>query len=224
MLPALQDGRPFTAVLSERLEKLNQPVILATGTSDEDSTLVDFYSKKLPVYRGYDKSVPHRVLEAGKELNCDAVVSVDGDDIFVSLEAIEKVITQLQAGEKLVSTDGLPFGMNAWGFQLSYLEECLKDISGDTIETGWGRVFDADASIIKFDQHSLHEQLRFSLDYPEDQKFFSSIFEKLDSPTDANDKEILNLVETEKLYEINEAVIPLYWENFHAEKAMESKQ
>jgi hypothetical protein len=124
-----------------------------------------------------------------------------------------------------VKTDGLPFGMNAMGYSRSFLESSVNTHWNDTLETGWGRIFDT--SMLKTIEMGLieDERLRFTLDYEEDYHFFGSVIELLgDAVYTATGPEILDLVFKDDLWRLNENVCREYWQNFYKQRDQEAIQ
>jgi spore coat polysaccharide biosynthesis protein SpsF len=117
----LTDGTSFFRALVGRLKSLDLPIVLATGTDPKDDQLIVECGSDIATYRGYDHNVPMRILSACKSQKWDAIIPIDGDDILISLDAIEAVCAELLSGESYVATSGLPFGMNASGFSLNVL-------------------------------------------------------------------------------------------------------
>jgi hypothetical protein len=101
-------------------------------------------------------------------------VSIDGDDLFCSPEAMLSVYEGLMQGQPLVKTTGYPFGMNAWGYSCEALVQAVSTQDHGVLETGWGRAFDAiEAKVIDL-QCADADKVRATLDYPLDLDFFSA--------------------------------------------------
>jgi len=86
--------------------------------------------------------------------------------------------------------------------------------------TGWGRFFTNDTGftrqIVRIDDPELHyPELRMTLDYAEDYRFFSSIFDRLyhGSPVRLRDAVRLAVSEPE-IVAINAGLEDKYWEHF----------
>lgn len=221
--PALQDSTTFATILCQRLLTTKIPFILATGENSFDDSLADHCNNFCNVYRGFDFNIPRRILNAAIEQDWEAVIPVDGDDILISLNAIKTIHEFLKLKYSHIMTKNLPFGMNSWGFSIDFLKKSLDPIKSEKIiETGWGRIFTSPALEIPMPIFLNIENLRFSLDYPEDKLFFQEIFKFLIDPIKASEKEIIEIVLSHNLQKINEKTIKPYWENYNREVYLET--
>lgn len=182
--------------------------------------------RECQVFFGSDGNIPLRHLQAARHFTADAIVSVDGDDIMCSTKAMRAVYDSLKAGSSFVKTEGLPLGMNAMGYRTSVLSDAI-DRFGESalLETGWGRVFEG------VHQDSVHfdappsADLRFTLDYDEDYRFFSAVLSNpriADGYADA--EEIVTYVYDHKLEAITHPVLDAYWQNFRSNIDKEAKE
>lgn len=169
------------------------------------------------VFAGSDGNVPLRHLQAAEALGADAILSVDGDDILCSPRAMRAVFERLRAGALLVKTEGLPLGMNAWGYGTALLRTALERFrNDDLLETGWGRVFEGVVSEVERLDCAAPDRLRFTLDYEEDYRFFSALLaEERVAAGMASEAEIVALVLSRGLDRITQPVVDEYWRNFH---------
>ncbi|MBV8467928.1 MAG: glutamate-1-semialdehyde 2,1-aminomutase [Burkholderiales bacterium] len=189
---------------------------IATGNPQSNSTF-SAVSEGSPaqVFFGSDDNVPLRHLQAARAHDLDALLSVDGDDIFCAPEAMRAVHDALTAGAGLVKTVGLPLGMNAWGYSTKVLDNAMSNASETVLETGWGRIFDGtEAAEIALDCPGA-ERVRATLDYPEDLSFFDRAahdipaWERLPTP------DFVQAILDRGLHELNASVAERYWENFN---------
>ena len=217
-------GKPFLEWLILRLKHTFANEIAARELeiciTTSDTALNRIFSQfeaieGVSVFYGNDANIPVRLKECATARSWDAVISVDGDDILCSPEACKQVYEALLTGKKFVKTEGLPLGMNASGFSTPYLKEVVED-TNDVLETGWGRIFSAEPHIIQF-QPLTSEPLRFTLDYPDDAKFFEAVITSSNPENiiGASDQEIVETVLTNKYYSLNEKLNDIYWANFH---------
>jgi spore coat polysaccharide biosynthesis protein SpsF len=226
------DGRPIFHYLVERIRRGFQEeilggrvvVIVATSDEPENRALESFQTQGLSVFYGSIHNIPLRHLQAAEHHALDGIVSVDGDDILCSIEGMRAVRRALLAGTDYVKTSGPPFGMNVFGYSCAFLKSSIESVRDETLETGWGRIFDA--SRLRDIAMDLAEQecLRFTLDYDEDFRFLDAVIRTLgESVYAASDREIINLVLDRQLFRINETVCKEYWLNFHRQKELEEK-
>jgi len=131
---------------------------------------------------------------------------------------------QQRSDVDLVSTVGLPLGMNSSGYTVDYLRRCLKDRKTGKYETGWGRVFKSPRELkVKVSNHDLHGPLRFTLDYPDDARFFATVIEYLkEDVLTVPDEKLIEVVKEQKFDSINSHLYKIYWENYNTLKEKES--
>lgn len=198
-------------------------LIIATSDEPENRKFEDFSKYGTSVFYGSINNIPMRHSQTAEFHNLDAVVSIDGDDILCSPKGMREVYKALNKNAQYVKTTNLPFGMNSMGYSRSFLESSVNTHRNDTLETGWGRIFDT--SMLKTIEMGLteDERLRFTLDYEEDYQFFSRIIELLgDAVYTATDQEILDLVFKDDLWRLNVNVCREYWQNFYKQRDQEA--
>jgi len=205
-------------------EKAAHKVVVAIATSERTENL-EFSSavEGCEVFTGSDENIPLRHLQAAEYFSADAIISVDGDDILCSPAAMRGVFIALLNGALFAKTEGLPLGMNASGYATAVLRKALEKYEdADILETGWGRVFEG-VPVTKIEMLCIApENLRFTLDYEEDFKFFNALIhnEAIASRL-ASDLEIVSFVMSHKLDSITQPVVEKYWENFYNRVDME---
>jgi spore coat polysaccharide biosynthesis protein SpsF (cytidylyltransferase family) len=220
-------GRPFIEWLvqrfaqrfSEEIAKGSIKLILATSDEPINKRFEDVLkSSSIETFYGSVNNIPLRLLQCGKAFTLENIISIDGDDILCSTEAAKKVIGELKSNSSILwaKTSGLPLGMNVAGYKISALTQKEAEIGEGKLETGWGRVFDsATCATINLGEYESRTDLRFTLDYEEDAKFFKSTIESLNHKLTATDKEIIDHVISHKLNEINSEINAKYWQNFN---------
>lgn len=239
------NGRPGLHYLAERIRAAFREecadgrveLVIATSTAAENRAFREVVPSAR-VFFGDSNHIPRRHLQAAWTYGLDAIVSVDGDDLLCSPDAMRAVYDGLVNGAGRVSTSGLPLGMNAWGYSTDVLAAALEGNTDTQCDTGWGRVFGdaADEHVVAFDvsppaaeksaraagetQTAETPELRLTLDYEEDLAFFRALIERLGTEVyTATDEDIVRLIHDENLHAINAAVVDAYWASFHAEKA-----
>ena len=227
-LPCL--GRPILEYLLTRIRKefaaeitaREMKLVITSGSHAENKIFETLKDSDLEIFYGSHNNIPYRHLQAMKEYNLEQAVAVDGDDILCSTEAMRTVYVNLLAGHNIVSTKGLPLGMNVSGYKKTILAEALGGIEGKSIETGWGRIFSSlETHEIQFDLQltkEILEELRLTLDYPEDFAFFETVVKALgESVSMIQDKNLIAFITGNKFQKINGFLYKQYWENFHRE-------
>ena len=195
-------------------------IIIATSIKPENEKFKELLKEiDVEVFYGNDSNIPLRQIECAEKYNLKKIISIDGDDILCSTEAALNVYNLLQNPNiNIVKTIGLPLGMNVIGYRTDFLKKSLKNII-DKLETGWGRIFDENEVIELVVNKRNYDQLRFTLDYELDSKFFSTIIEKIgDNIVSISDLALINTIIENKIYEINSSLIDTYWTNFNSQK------
>jgi len=201
-------------------------LVIVTSDEPENRQFEMFGAEGAAVFYGSKDNIPLRHLQAAQAYSLEGVISVDGDDILCSVSGMRAVHDALSRNAPYVKTSNLPFGMNSVGYTRAFLESSLHGHKDDTLETGWGHIFDARQQIDISIPFPLHDNaLRFTLDYPEDYRFFSSVIESIgDAIVDAQDISIVRQVIEKKLFLINEPISKQYWDNFHKLQAQEKQK
>lgn len=222
-------GQPLIAYLLRRMQvefqhELNNNLVqLAVVTSDEPENREFEHLAEASVYYGSIRNIPLRHLEAAHHFGWKAIVSIDGDDILCSPAAARAVFEGLSRGQAFVKTKGLPFGMNASGYSVEFLEASLQGHTDEIAETGWFRLFDATQAVNIDFGFGEDQRLRFTLDYPEDFDFFRATIAAMGERIySAKNCEIVDVVLQEQLYRINGDLAAEYWENYHRGREAET--
>ena len=222
-------GRPALSYLLERIEHtFKAPVLeglaqvfIATGRASGNTALGIFSNDHVHLFYGDDDNIPLRHLQLAKTHQLDAMVSIDGDDLFCSPEAMHSVYEGLMQGNPLLKTTGYPFGMNAWGYSCAALAQAVSTQDHGVLETGWGRAFDAiSAKAIELDCADA-EKVRATLDYPLDLDFFSSVIAQIPAWQTLPTPEFVSKIVAQDLHLINSSLHDVYWQNFHAQMNQE---
>jgi len=212
--------------LKDEIEKGICQIIIATGSKDENFKFSEIlFEYPVTVFYGNDSNVPRRQLDCGHELNLDAIISVDGDDLLISNEALKDIYKKLKDGHDILKTANLPLGMNVMGYSVKFLDAILNNLKDQkVVETGWGRIFENSLiETVKFEPVFSDERLRYTLDYPEDAAFFQAVFENLGKHLYSADYNAINTIVLKKdLLSINGSLNLEYWQNFNA--AMKKEQ
>ena len=205
----------INAEFGSEVERGDVQVIIATGNRTDNRELEENV-RGCAVYYGDDRNIPHRHAETAAHHELKAIVAVDGDDVLCSRQAMRHVYEKLANGSAYVKTEGLPLGLNAFGYSVRFLNESLRGDSHGTLETGWGRIFDERSlESVKMSGHDL-PHLRFTLDYPEDFLFFERIIRELgDRYRTISDQELVAFVLEKGIDRLNAAIAEDYWRNFN---------
>jgi spore coat polysaccharide biosynthesis protein SpsF (cytidylyltransferase family) len=223
------NGHPALSYLLERIENTFETpmleglaqVFIATGSASANAALGIFSNDHVRLFHGNDDNIPLRHLQLAKAHQLDAMVSIDGDDLFCSPEAMQAVYEGLMQGQPLVKTTGYPFGMNAWGYSFTALEHAVSTQDHGVLETGWGRAFDdIEAKVIDL-QCDYADKVRATLDYPLDLDFFSAVMLQIPEWQTLSTPNFLSKIMAQDLHLMNSSLHDVYWQNFHAQMNQE---
>ena len=160
-------------------------VVLATSPDPRDDVLVYIAARVgLPAFRGSADDKLMRYRDAAITHGLDFVVVVDGDDPFVSVEHIDRLIRHACAAEgDYFVFEGLPLGAAGFGLRTSALRVVCADRAESNTEV-WGRFFADDprfhcVRLAETDPRYARPDIRMTLDYPEDYVFFAAVAEGL---------------------------------------------
>lgn len=215
-------GKPLIQHLIERVKtaKLPNLIVLCTTTNPEDSVFTDIARKcDVESFRGSEKDILSRFLDAARKYNVDFVINVDGDDIFCDPPLIDETAQIfLETGASFIKWNGLPLGSSPLGINVETLEKVCQMKDENNTETGWGLYFTetglfAVKNIEPIDEELRHPEIRMTLDYPEDLEFVKEVFNRLYAPGKVFTlRDILQLIKKEpRLAEINKGVQDEYW-------------
>lgn len=213
-------------ILIRRLKKLNLPIVITTGDEEINYGFKDICKAEgVELFFGDANNIPLRHLQAAKELNYDFIFSIDGDDILTAPEGIEALLQRIQNEDftkSFYNTSGFPFGVNSSGYAKVFLESAVNNFKGESLETGWGRIFSKDSAAIVSCKSQNADNWRLSLDYDEDLVVFTNIWKHFkENLINASTEEILNYFSKNEVWKLNQSIIEKYWENFNSERSKE---
>lgn len=160
-------------------------VMIATSDDPRDDVLcVIAHAEGVACFRGHpdDKLVRYR--DAARAFGLDFAVVVDGDDPFVSVTHIDKLIAHAHsANPDFITWTGLPLGATGFGVSARALEKVCRDKAETNTEI-WGHLFTRDRSLRcvelgETDPLFNRPDIRMTLDYEEDYRFFCAVADGL---------------------------------------------
>jgi spore coat polysaccharide biosynthesis protein SpsF (cytidylyltransferase family) len=200
-------------------EIADKSIKLIIATSDEMQNL-ELNQFRTDVYFGVTHNIPLRQLQCAEKYGLNKIISIDGDDVLCSPEAMRDVYNTLNSRKQFVCSENYPLGMNVMGYTTKFLSKYLEKNLNKILVTGWGRIFE-NATLSKipsqFDNFPHH---RYTLDYSEDSIFLKKVIENIPL-NEITTERILNDVELYKWYEINSYLSDEYLKNFNKEKENE---
>lgn len=171
-----------TEHLLERLARSIQAdgVVLATSTDPRDDVLTEIADAAgFPAFRGSPDDKLLRYRDAATAFGFDFVVIVDGDDPFISVSHIDRILEAAAGGGDYVIVDGLPVGATGFGLSADGLVRvCAGRAEADT-EVWAAFYLDNPAfkcvRLVEPDALLARPDIRMTLDYPEDYEFFTTV-------------------------------------------------
>lgn len=217
-------GKKVIEHLIERakLSKTPDLIVLCTTKNPDDKILVEIAKRNnIKYFRGSEKDVLKRYLDAAIKYNVGFIVNVDGDDILCDPEFIDKTIKHFKSTDAdFIKYEGLPLGASPCGIKVNALRKVCELKAETDTETGWKKYF-TDTHLFKVacievkDKKLRHPEIRMTLDYPEDYKFFKTVFDRLYNDKTFTLREVLRLLEKEPdIADINKHLQSKYWKYF----------
>jgi len=171
------NGKPIIKYLIERLQltKNIRFIVVCTTTQDSDNELVEFLTREgIKVFRGREKDILYRFLDAANKFDTDFIVEVDGDDICTDPSYVDKIVEEFEkTNADYIQVIGVPVGFTPIGIKKSALEKICKLKKTDDTATGWGRFF-TETGLFKIHDFKpdlrveFPKNLRLSLDFQGD--------------------------------------------------------
>jgi len=199
------NGKAIIEYLYERMQKVKKirKVIVCTTFEKSDDQLVEYLkSRGMDYFRGSEKDILKRYLDASNKFDTDFIINVDGDDIYTDPHHVELIIAEFEkSNSDFIQMSNVPLGFTCMGFTKELLEKICNLKKTDDIETGWVRFFtETNVASVKrigpIEKIKYPESLRLSLDYQEDFELSKEFFEKYGNNFDYYD--IINYVISDK--------------------------
>lgn len=215
-------GKTTIGHLIERAKRAVRPqlVVMCTSTNPQDLVLAELAVKHgIRFFRGSEDDKLDRYLKAAEKYRLDFIVTVDGDDILCDPELIDKTVEHfLKTEADFIAWNGLPLGAACAGIKVEALR-LVCELKAEADTEVWGGYF-TETGLFKIEQIEAEEALRrpevrMTLDYPEDFRFFERIFAELGAGCRFFSlREILALLERKpEIIEINRGVQAAYEEH-----------
>ncbi|MBS1526951.1 MAG: hypothetical protein JST19_14950 [Bacteroidetes bacterium] len=226
------NGRSFIEWLAARLSHEFSPeigsksmkIFITTSVRQENKKFDEFFSgTPIEIFYGSDENIPLRHLECAEANGIENIISIDGDDILCSTQAARQVMNKLLQNSMAAHTVGLPLGMNVSGYQTGFLKESLEKSKSNKLETGWGKIFDAEKNeVINIKADESGNKLRMTLDYPDDSVFFEKVIAGIgDEIIRIDDAALIDTILKNEWYKLNDSLSEEYWENFNKKKQLD---
>lgn len=227
----LINGKSAIQQLVDRVKsaKKIRNVVVCTTTLASDDKLVDLLKKyEVSVFRGNEKDVLLRFLEAANQFNTDVIIDVEGDKIYTDPYYIDKIITVMENhdvdfvigsdSERFDPTDHFTHGVIPAGVRVTALEKLCKLKKSSDTETGYKEFF---TSSKLFSKEYINpemmpnnsKKIRLTLDYQEDLDLANLIFQELGNNFGLQD--IVKLFNKKpEIMEITEQIVTKWESNY----------
>jgi spore coat polysaccharide biosynthesis protein SpsF len=227
-------GKTVTEHLIDRLKvaKLPDVIVLCTSTNPDDIVLVNIAKDNgIYYFQGSEDDKLDRYYHAAMKYGIDFMVIVDGDDHFCDPLFIDDIIKTFQKTQAdYIIYDNLPVGVTGFGVKRDALKKVL-DMKDETDTEVWGGYF-TNTNVFKViklepkDEYR-HPEIRMTLDYIEDFRFFEKIFNQLYKPGKVfSFQDIMKLLKDDpQIIQINSGAQQKYMEKIkEAQKKVKLKQ
>jgi spore coat polysaccharide biosynthesis protein SpsF len=180
-------GKTVCEHLIDRLKLARNPdlLLMTTSTHPDDTILCEIATRAgTSFFRGSEEDKLDRYLQAAEKFEVDFMVIVDGDDLLCSEEHIDLTIeTYRRTQYDYISQEGLPLGAASFGVRREALKT-VCEIKQERDTEVWGGYFTETG---RFKVHMIRVEdpvlrrpdIRMTLDYEEDLRFFRAVFDGL---------------------------------------------
>ena len=130
------EGKPILLYIYERLAEVFSPeaIIIATSNNSSDNPIYKFTQKhNIKCFRGNLTNVAERFYFAGKSLNLDIALRINGDNIFVDIPLLKRIKAIAESKDYIfisnVKNRTFPKGMSIEAVKLNYYAQLLPSIN-----------------------------------------------------------------------------------------------
>jgi spore coat polysaccharide biosynthesis protein SpsF len=230
VLKPLGDGN-VTEFLIRRLRQSKRVdhIVLATSDDRRDDILIAIAEREgIAAFRGSADDKLLRYRNACRKYALDFTVIVDGDDPFVSVDHIDRLIADYeQSPIDYVTFANLPLGATGFGLAASALERICTDCAERNTEV-WARLFLDDPrfkcrSLSESDPLYARSDIRMTLDYEADYRFFVAVVDGLKTSGPPSFAQIMSyLAAHPDIVAINRGAQQAYEEHLRSSEAANS--
>ena len=180
---------------SVKKSKYADKIVLCTTKLEEDTILCDIAKdNNIDFYRGDELNKAKRWYDACKKFDIDFFVTADGDDLFYDVGLADLCFEQIEDDY----IDGQGLYNDVYGITIKALKLCLDEFKNKNIEPHNMINFFKDVNLkgkklLNVPEIYKKKNIRMTLDYEEDFKFFSEIINKI--KLDFNIKDVLYYID-----------------------------
>ena len=118
--------KPIILHLIKRLtnaKKIRNIIICTTDQKVDDPLVEILKGLNVKIFRGSEKDLLNRYLEAAKKFETDFIINADGDDIYADPDYVDEIVSIFERDNcDYVDMIGFPFGMASVGIKFTALE------------------------------------------------------------------------------------------------------
>ena len=167
----------------------NDEIVIATSNNPQDDVLEDIAEReKIKVYRGDEEDVVKRLYEAAVVNKFDHFINITADCPLFGYDYIDKIYDVLiNEHADFVTSIDLPHGIFTYGVNTIALKKILEIKKTNNTEV-WGDYFYNNPTLFKVSKldvkpEEIREEIRLTLDYPEDYEFFNTVYKHFGTDT-----------------------------------------
>lgn len=179
------NGRMTIELVIDRVKRAQkaQAIILCTTETKNDDVLCEIAKKNgILFFRGSAEDKLMRWLGAAEKYDVGFFVTADGDDLLCDPELIDLAFEQYEKnGADFIEGKDVPCGGFTFGIKVSALQKVCEIKDSSDTEMMW--VYFKDTGLFKTEllenipKILRRPEIRMTLDYEDDLKFFKNIFE-----------------------------------------------
>lgn len=195
----LINGKHAIKQLVDRLKsaKKIRQIIVCTTIDKSDDKLVSFLKKEeILFFRGNEKDVLARFLDAAKQFQTDIIIDVEGDKIYTDPSYVDKIVSLMENtdidfvigsdSQKFDPADHFTHGIIPAGVRVNALVKLCQLKKTSNTETGYKEFFTSQDMFSKVYVNpeilpKNAKKIRLTLDYQEDLELANLIFKELDN-------------------------------------------
>lgn len=178
------NGKPAIEHLIQRVKqgKKHNHIVLCTTNLREDDALCDIAKRNgIYFFRGSVTDKLERWMQAAKSFDVEFFVTADGDDLFCEPQLIDLAFEQYSMTQAdFIEAKNIVCGAFTYGIKTSALEKACEIKGTDDTEMMW--VYFKDTGLFRIEElrdippQFMRPEIRMTLDYEDDFKFFKSVF------------------------------------------------
>ncbi len=207
-------------------EDKQQTGIKKDELNSSDITILE--KLEVDFFRGNEKDILQRFLDAANKFDTDIIIDVEGDKIYTDPEYVDKLafILKTKNVDFIIGNDSKTdfnpsnhfiHGIIPAGFTKNSLEEICKSKVTHNTETGYHEFFikfpNINSEFLVIETNDFLNKIRLTLDYPEDLKLAEEIFGILE-PNFSKEELIKLFKENPHLLKITENVDKKWIQNY----------